>query len=608
MKIYRKALSEEVYEYIKENSKDHNTFEHIFGNNLRVVIPLYNKKLLEIFKKLENAETKTKTIYKIDNNHEFAYRWMTDKNGNYILDPRPMRIGKVIARELGEKDADEWSRQENSIKSEDEDFSIILSRSPIDIVRMSDHYAMRSCHSPDREYFVHAEEEAIDGGAIAYVVKTQDIRAFIFENIDGADSIQNEEIFEDNQRRTRGIRPLSRLRINRYHDEDDESKELALPINRIYGEGIAGFYDTVRRWIYDKQGETVDYDNLYLPNYVRAGGGYADVSDVKIIKDFFGDNRGVTHDLEHKGGDTRVRIYEEELETINEKLKKILNHPNIRYFSEVALDDGNIKIDSSLSVNFEFDGVVDIIGDSWKYEDRMLNNIRNKVDFTLKAYGSIESLNIEVDNEKNKTIFTFRIDSEDEIINPDDYRVFIEDFARYVDNYDSDYNNLYNYLKKYRILYPSGEIQQEMYDPYIYYGEEGLAQNRPIISVPTNYKLKEEFNTDDIEQRNKISGWIKSITLKTIRKYMPKRIIGELKVITPYDNANRYPFITIFAKLYKAKEDANAISEIQRELYVIFREQLEDKSPLTTKIPIDNNLKESISSNWYRDSLDIKCY
>ena len=69
--------------------------------------------------------------------------------------------------------------------------AIVYSRAPIDVLRMSDHPMISSCHSQGGGFFQCAVQEAIRGGAIAYSVNQEDIQKIIDE-----DRLQDIEILK----------------------------------------------------------------------------------------------------------------------------------------------------------------------------------------------------------------------------------------------------------------------------------------------------------------------------------------------------------------------------------------------------------------------------
>ena len=117
------------------------------------------------------------------------------------------------------------------------DYSIVITRHPVDVLRMSDHRTIESCHSEGNSHFHCAVKEAKSAGAIAYIVETQDL-----DNVDVDDA---GEIFEDSDRDIDGIEPVGRTRLRRFDKTgtftSDEKYSLLIPEKRIYGQDMAGF-------------------------------------------------------------------------------------------------------------------------------------------------------------------------------------------------------------------------------------------------------------------------------------------------------------------------------------------------------------------------------
>ena len=159
-------------------------------------------------------------------------------------------------------------------------YSIILSRVPVDVLRMSDHDGIESCHSQPKNYgtggyFYCAVAEAQNEGAIAYLVYTEDL-----ENID----IRSPEIFMDRERGVKGIQPITRVRIRTLKDTEKD-QTIAVPEIRTYGPFINGFQEFVRTEIAKQQKDlfiTQTEDGkkeLTLPQITkltRVGGSYQD--------------------------------------------------------------------------------------------------------------------------------------------------------------------------------------------------------------------------------------------------------------------------------------------------------------------------------------------
>ncbi len=166
-------------------------------------------------------------------------------------------------------------------------YSVVFSRNPIDVLRMSDYYNISSCHSPPSNerggsYYKCAVAEAIDGGAIALLVKTEDL-----EGVD----IDQLEIFADLKRGVEGIDPLSRIRL-RYIKDDETGAQLAIPENRVYGSEVKGFKETINTWASTMQaGEiskvlsSLDDNVLDLERFTRFGGSYQDTDVAYLFRD-----------------------------------------------------------------------------------------------------------------------------------------------------------------------------------------------------------------------------------------------------------------------------------------------------------------------------------
>jgi len=132
------------------------------------------------------------------------------RQGEVIEKKEDTTMSKAIARlvKSGKLDKDllEWwqgkqnlytrdrnHRQiEKSFEGEDgSDYSVVVSRHPIDVLRMSDISNIRSCHSEGSEYFHCAVAEAKGHGPIAYLVKTEELENHLMqEQVDGSPAVK----------------------------------------------------------------------------------------------------------------------------------------------------------------------------------------------------------------------------------------------------------------------------------------------------------------------------------------------------------------------------------------------------------------------------------
>ena len=159
--------------------------------------------------------------------------------------------------------------------------SVVFSRHPVDVIRMSDFKDIKSCHTPGETYYRCAVAEAYDGGVVAYLINDEDLKRL--SDYDEQD-IEKSEIFTDRDRGIRGIEPVGRVRL-RYLKDTETGVDLALPENRYYGKRTKGFENLVNTWAAKNQGEKIDKilvtsrnQELNLDRFERFGGEYEDTS------------------------------------------------------------------------------------------------------------------------------------------------------------------------------------------------------------------------------------------------------------------------------------------------------------------------------------------
>ena len=189
----------------------------------------------------------------------------------------------------------------------DDTYSIIVTRSPIDILRAADFDKIQSCHSPPSRqgggsYYKCIVAEAHGHGAIAYIVKTADLLeaygANSLEEVQNNDDFQEEEVFYDPARssETGEITPISRVRLRQmaYKSDEFESKtELAVPEMRTYGQSFEDFYKTVLHFAHNSQEEQLaaaprtEDDKLDLNKFTIYGGSHEDTGRTILLTNLF---------------------------------------------------------------------------------------------------------------------------------------------------------------------------------------------------------------------------------------------------------------------------------------------------------------------------------
>lgn len=346
-------------------------FNDIFGNDIRIVIPLAGT---ETYSELMDELKKVPNYSHFDSEKGEVIRQIPIKgpNGSDIK-TQSIPLGSVISKlkvsNEKKKEFLDFYSQYGSALSEIENknkYSIILSRSPLDIIRMSDVGGITSCHSPGANYYACALAEGKSGGPVAFLIYTEDL-AKIAEK-----EMQEEEIFRDRQREIKGIDPLARIRVRRYTDENDV--DYAIPEIRLYGKrDIEGFYTTLKKFLLEKQGEKIsDLESIAsmfnARDIWRRGGSYSDTQDSELFNKFF-DTREFRGSLqmhvdEEGEGQDRYEQMEEELATFRDYGNETLKYTSLDYSLEddgdnvyynmwgsLSIDLGETKLTQSIDVN-----------------------------------------------------------------------------------------------------------------------------------------------------------------------------------------------------------------------------------------------------------------
>lgn len=389
-------IAQELSSWTDENFEQL-PFKSLFNDKTRIIVPFSNdnKNASSILKKLkEKGEIsfKTGTIFSAGRNLRF---------GKYILNS-----GNFTPQEINW-----WNKSGNPVKELEaqehiQEYTIIVSRNPIDIARMSDHDGWTSCHATDREYFQCALSDAKGAGAIAYVVKKDDLRKI--------NDLQDKEIFIDNDRHSKGIKPLARLRLRKFVHKD-EGYDLAVPESRVYGRTIPGFEESLLKWSHDNQQDKLKGKRVSLKEFKLLGGSYQDTTGGSLLNAFFGDNLDKGN-VEYGGEDDyhgTIAQMEEELELIQKEYDDKLEFVHPYYY--LSEDGEEPHVSSGANV------VIEIPENLIDHRTIPTQNILTKLkqSYNRQKYMTAEEINFE----DNKIIIS--ISSEGYTV--DDYRDFCEE-------------------------------------------------------------------------------------------------------------------------------------------------------------------------------------
>ncbi len=271
--------------------------------------------------KEQRMRDKLRQIVGVSHPNDLMVRFLTRRDG-----VTAERLQDVVSRI--QKLKQYWQQNADYIKKNpmgelnSDTYSIIITRNPIDVLRMSDFRNITSCHSPtsrgsnSESYFKCAVAEAHGEGAVAYVVSNGELEELFDDdpkNIN-LDAFEQEEIFHDDFRGRAGdglLNPVSRVRLRliRYYEDDtridrrmskaagflanDTGVDIAVPEERVYGKRIPGLHDTIMDWAKTNQSEIIDNimsqkGTLDLTKFTAFGGSYEDNSRQSLLKDLLG--------------------------------------------------------------------------------------------------------------------------------------------------------------------------------------------------------------------------------------------------------------------------------------------------------------------------------
>lgn len=442
MKKFKDFLNEVSKEDIEKINIERDLhFNNLFGNKLRIVVPLeQDENLNQLIKKLEELDYEVN--YEDLINKKQVYKKIKTQQG---LKVRPEKVGKVLQYHKLTNLLDWWQKNSENIKNSEVGASIVISRSPIDVLRMSDHDGISSCHSPEKAFYKCARQEARTGGAIAYVVKKSDLKKV---------NLQDPEIFEDKDRKVAGIIPLERLRLRRLTrlTKEGDKQDLLLPELKTYGVKNVGFFDAVKSWAKNSQENIIkqinpgeDYKSFHLK-----GGSYQDTSSDAIWNKFFDASvagRKSSTDIEEEEEDESVNIYDRAEESL-EQHRRNWTHMDV-YLDE---EGGYLHYSSYFEVSipkklFNVDIIELLKSKNWKEQREIKRVIEDAVDIP-----GIQDFEIE-DYDQS---FGFRFNIGEEGGYQDQLTNF-EHFLDLIDKVDEDFQDHIN--RVYKVLLDKGYIK-----------------------------------------------------------------------------------------------------------------------------------------------------
>ena len=167
------------------------------------------------------------------------------------------------------------------------DVIFIFTREPLEVLRMSDHPKLNSCHSLGGKYDHCVLADAKKDGAIIYSVSKSQFEKQFGQSSDqnAINSLSNEEIFKDRDRDVDGVQPTGRVRVRKIKLQ---GIEFAVVEKSVYGSFPIGSRDKIADLLAKIQESK--YKQLKQPvdlvsQGVSYGGSYQDTSFDEMIKE-----------------------------------------------------------------------------------------------------------------------------------------------------------------------------------------------------------------------------------------------------------------------------------------------------------------------------------
>jgi len=378
------------------------------------------------------------------------------------------------------------------------DQMIVLSRHPIDVLRMGDVETTQDvggwegkighCHREGGEEERCAQQEALGHGPIAYLVNKKDLDYWLsgdnqeertknYYGDEGAFGVQdtgepkhklsdfdNKEIFNDRDRDINGIKAINRVRLRQYRD--NETNEMwAVPEKQVYpGSSIVpGFLSAVSNWAWDKQKDM--YEEAYkegefpaIGSWERLGGKYIDTRDGELLNLFFsksGRDPDYQHvwvsyegeeaeELEPSPEDLAERMDErvqDIMETMNGRMKHASVHGEVEIYDEdpVCLMSANIGISFNEDLFGEDGGAEYELPSEWRDIAELETLFREALS---EAHIYIGSEDMQIGEYDNNITFSFYINNEG------DYENNADGFDAFADHVESEYDSNYDDIRR----------------------------------------------------------------------------------------------------------------------------------------------------------------
>jgi hypothetical protein len=346
-------------------------------------------------------------------------------------------------KDFWNKKSEFYRKHPEDVGKEKDKYSIIISRHPVDVLRMSDFTNITSCHSPRSRgagsHYHCAVAEAQGHGLVAYVVENDEIP-------EGFD-LDKDEIFADARREVAGVTPVSRVRLRKFVGGED-AYEIAVPERRVYGKRIPGFVDAVVEWARkQKSFKDLKEEEPMLADLDRYGGSYSDNYDGTILNQLLGKDLYKDYgETNHVGDDEEENManqYEEECQQIQETADGRLNHAHIYYEIEDMEEQVYVMFGGGLDITFPDELFSEEFPSDWRERSKVSRELESAIN-NADVYG-IEEL--EIEEYGNEVSVRIRAHTGDYEPTPNGF----DAFASAVEDLDNDYPKIARVVKNFFI-------------------------------------------------------------------------------------------------------------------------------------------------------------
>ena len=401
------------------------------------------------------------------------------------------RIPRMI--EFWSKKAEFYRQNPSAAFQKESPYVTILSRHPVDVVRMSDMNNITSCHSRTGGYFQCAVAESRGHGPIAYLVPRKQFEQYFDVNLSETDPSEvdldagDEEIFEDTDRGIRGLRPEGRVRLRKFVSKED-GRMITAPERRTYapsGQSTPpNFLKGVTQWAMDNQKNVIGdpkkvAQEFYDEDWVRHGGSYEDTDDGRVMAAMLEPHLTgeQLNDLEQAGNmptddpdqeeerdierELEDNSFEAKVDRIQEEADRDLKHFRVwSDISEYETEYVNYSGDFGFDVDEELGEFPDPSPNpeyplGWSIHDEAIDDaVKQALDQEAYIYTS-DTGKIE---ERSQT-YRISIDpSHDEYSDLDGFSSFVSSLQDADDKFTAIMNNVRDQLTEAGILKPSAEV------------------------------------------------------------------------------------------------------------------------------------------------------